>query len=392
MTREVMGFVDQELERLHESGLYNNIRTLEDQQGAWVNIEGKKVLNLCSNNYLGLAAHPELIEAAKAAADEYGVGPGAVRTIAGTMSIHTKLERRLAEFKHAEATIVFQSGFSANTATIPCLVSKGDTIYSDSLNHASIIDGCRLSRAQIRVYEHNNMEALEELLKEEVPGKRLIVTDGVFSMDGDLADLPSIAQLSEEYGAMTYVDDAHGEGVLGSHGRGIVDHFGLHGRIDVEIGTLSKAFGCVGGFTAGSKGLIEYLQQRARPFLFSTGLTPMDVAANIAAVDLLDNSDELVKRLWNNARYFKEKMGSLGFNTGQSETPITPIIIGAADVAAEFSARLFDESIFAQSLGFPTVPRDTARIRAMISAAHTKDDLDVAIEAFKRVGKDMGLI
>jgi len=387
-----MGFIDEQLEELHKSGLYNAIRTLEGDQGAWVTIQGKDVLNLCSNNYLGLASHPRLVEAAKKAADDYGVGPGAVRTIAGTMDIHHELERRLADFKHAEATIVFSSGFTANLATIPCLVGRGDTIYSDALNHASIIDGCRLSRAKIKVYEHNDMDSLKAVLDEPFEGRRLIITDGVFSMDGDLADLPGIVELAREYGAMTYVDDAHGEGVLGSHGRGITDHYGLHGEVDVEIGTLSKAFGCVGGFAAGSARLIEYLQQRARPFLFSTGLTPMEVAANLTAVEMLEESDELVSLLWDNARYFKEKLSQLGFNTGHSETPITPVIIGEADVSAKFSARLFDENIFAQSIGFPTVPRGTARIRVMISAAHSKKDLDFAVETFEKVGKEMELI
>jgi glycine C-acetyltransferase len=392
MSKDVMGFIDEELQELHDSGLYNEIRTLDSDQGAWVTIRGKKVLNLCSNNYLGLAADPDLVEAAQEAAAEYGVGPGAVRTIAGTMDIHLELERKLAEFKGAEASIVFQSGFNANLATIPCLVGRGDTIYSDALNHASIIDGCRLSRADIKVYEHNNMDSLRETLEGEFSGKRLIITDGVFSMDGDLAKLPEIVELAKEYNAMTYVDDAHGEGVLGSHGRGIVDHYGLHGEVDVEMGTLSKAFGVVGGFTAGSARLIEFLQQRARPFLFSTGLTPMDVAANIAAVEKLSSSDELVTRLWDNARYFKKKLSKLGFDTGQSETPITPVIIGEADVSAEFSSNLFEEGIFAQSIGFPTVPRGTARIRVMISAAHSKEDLDFAVEKFEEVGRDMELI
>ncbi len=389
---DTLRFIDEELEGLREAGLYNEIRVLEGAQGAWVRIGGRKALNLCSNNYLGLASDRRLVEAARRAAEEYGVGPGAVRTIAGTMTIHKELERKLAAFKRTEATLVFQSGFNANLATIPALVGKGDTIYSDALNHASIIDGCRLSRAEIKVYEHNDPDSLEKLLRQEVPGRKLIVTDGVFSMDGDIAPLPEIVELAERYGAMVMVDDAHGEGVLGSHGRGIVDHFHLHGRVDVEVGTLSKALGCVGGFVAGSARLVEYLEQRARPFLFSTGLTPPDVAANIATVEILEASDELVQRLWENARHFKTKLGELGFDTGKSQTPITPVIIGEAARAAEFSRRLFERDVFAQSIGFPTVPRGTARIRVMISAIHSREDLDFAVEAFRAVGEEMGIL
>jgi glycine C-acetyltransferase len=392
MLSKPLSFVKDELETLKKDGLYNSIRTLEGPQGPWVAINGEPMLNFCSNNYLGLAADPRLKEAAQAAIHQYGVGPGAVRSIAGTMTLHQKLEAALAKFKKVPAVISFQSGFAANLAVIPALVGKGDTIYSDSLNHASIIDGCRLSRAEIRVYDHCNMESLEERLREPAAGRKLIITDGVFSMDGDIAPLPAIVELAEKYGAMTMVDDAHGEGVLGTNGRGIVDHFGLHGRVDVEVGTLSKALGVVGGFVAGASELIEYLAQRGRPFLFSSAVTPADVAAAIAAVEILDADDELVQRLWDNARYFKSHMQKLGFDIGRSETPITPVMIGEAAAAAEFSRRLFEEKVFAQSIGFPTVPRGRARIRVMVSASHSREDLDYGIKAFEKVGREMGLI
>ncbi|HHV94054.1 MAG TPA: glycine C-acetyltransferase [Firmicutes bacterium] len=392
MLSQALSFVKDELETLRREGLYNTIRTLEGPQGPWVTINGQAVLNFCSNNYLGLAADPRLKKAAQEAVERYGVGPGAVRSIAGTMTLHRRLEEALAKFKKASAVISFQSGFAANLAVIPALVGKGDTIYSDSLNHASIIDGCRLSRAEIKVYEHCDMESLEERLKEPASGRKLIVTDGVFSMDGDIAPLPAIVELAEKYGAITMVDDAHGEGVLGTNGRGIVDHFGLHGRVDVEVGTLSKALGVVGGYAAGAPELIEYLAQRARPFLFSSAVTPADVAAAIAAVEILDSDDELVQKLWDNARYFKTRMQELGFDIGRSETPITPVMIGEAAAAAEFSKRLFEERVFAQSIGYPTVPRGKARIRVMVSASHSRNDLDYGIAAFEKVGRAMGLI
>lgn len=394
MAKEFMQFIPDEVSRLKEEGLYTNIKTLESPQGAWVVINGEKKLNFCSNNYLGLAAHPEMNKAAQEAIDQFGVGPGAVRTIAGTMSVHTELEEKLAKFKGVEATMVVQSGFSANLAVIPALVGKGDFIYSDSLNHASIIDGCRLSGGKIKVYEHNNMESLEALLKadQDVDCKKLIVTDGVFSMDGDLAPLDKIVELAEKYGVMTHVDDAHGEGVVGKGGRGIVDHFNLQGRCDVEVGTFSKAFGVMGGVIGGSRELIEYLKQKSRPFLFSSALTVPDTAAVSKAVDLLTESEELVNRLWENGDYFKTEMEKLGFDCGHSETPITPVMIGDAKVATEFSKRLFDEGIFATKIGFPTVPKGKARIRVMISAAHSKEDLDFALEKFAKVGKEMGFI
>jgi glycine C-acetyltransferase len=387
-----LDFIKPELEELKEKGLYKNIRTIESAQGAWVQIGGRKVLNFCSNNYLGFAAHERIREVAKAAIDKYGVGPGAVRTIAGTMSIHEELERELAEFKGVEACLTVQSGFNANLCAIPALVGKGDTIVSDELNHASIIDGARLSRAQIKVYPHNDMEGLERVLKEDLEGRVLVISDGVFSMDGDIAKLPEMVELAKRYGAMTYVDDAHGEGVLGRSGRGIVDHFGLHGQVDVEIGTFSKALGVMGGCIAGSAEIVEYIKQKARPFTFSSALTVPDTAATLEAVRILQESGELVERLWENARIFKEGLQGLGYDTGVTETPITPVMIGDARDASEFSKRLFEEGIFATSIGFPLVPHGKARIRVMLSAAHSREDLDFALDVFGRVGREMKLI
>jgi len=393
VSKKALSFVDAELAGLHEQNLYNNIRTLEGEQGAWVVIAGRRMLNLCSNNYLGLAANTRLKEAAKQAIDDFGVGPGAVRSIAGTMSIHTQLERELARFKKAEATLVFQSGFNANLGVIPVLVGRDDVIYSDELNHASIIDGCRLSRAEIKAHPHLDMKALEELLKADAarPGRKLIITDGVFSMDGDLGNLPAVADLAEKYGCVSMVDDAHGEGVLGSHGRGIVDHYGLHGRFDVEVGTLSKAFGCVGGFVAGPANLIDLLRQRGRPFLFSSSLTPSEAAANLEAVHILEASDKLVVQLWENARYFQGAMRELGFDTGRTQTPITPVMIGDAGKARDFAKALQEAGIFAMAIGFPTVAKGRARIRVMISAAHSRADLDFALGVFGRLGREMGI-
>jgi glycine C-acetyltransferase len=387
-------WVKQEISSLKESGLYNNIRTLSSPQGAWLVVDGKKVLNFCSNNYLGLANHPKIVEAAKNASDKYGVGPGAVRTIAGTMDLHTQLEKRLAAFKGVEAAIVFQSGFNANLATIPALVGREDVIFSDRLNHASIIDGCRLSGAKIIAYAHNDPEALEEQIKENLSKYRraLVVTDGVFSMDGDVAPLDKIYEVTHRYDLLLMVDDAHGEGVLGKGGRGIVDHFNLHGKVDVEVGTMSKAFGVMGGVVAGDKAIVEWLSQRGRPFLFSSALTVPDTAACIAAVDLLEESTELVDRLWDNGNYFKAEMQKLGFDTGQSETPITPVMLGEAPLAQRFSRELYQAGVFGTAIGYPTVPQGKARIRVMISAAHSKDDLDQGLEAFAKVGKTLGVI
>jgi len=387
-----LDFIDKELESLKEQGLYIKIRTIAGPQGPWFIADGSRVLNMCSNNYLGFANDPRLKEAAKKAIDEFGVGPGAVRTIAGTMTLHEEVERRLASFKEAEATIFLQSGFLANQAVIPVLVGPDDVIFSDELNHASIIDGCRLSGAKIVRYAHNDPASLEEAAKAHVGRRRLVVTDGVFSMDGDIAPLREITEVAEKYDLITVVDDAHGEGVLGRAGRGIVDHFGLQGRFDVEIGTLSKAFGVVGGYAAGSAKVVEYLKQRARPFLFSTGLTPADVAASIAAVGVLEESDELVRRLWDNADYFKSRMKEMGFDIGVSWTPITPVMTGDAVKASEFSRKLFAEGVFAQSIGYPTVPKGKARIRVMISAAHSRSDLDYGLEKFHKVGKELGVI
>ncbi|MCD6136034.1 glycine C-acetyltransferase [Candidatus Bipolaricaulota bacterium] len=387
------GFIEQALADLHKQGLYNTIRTIESSVGAWVVVEGRRVLNMCSNNYLGFADDERLRAAAKEAIDRYGVGPGAVRSIAGTMSLHIELEKKLAEFKGMEAAISVQSGLNTNLATIPLLMGKDDVIFTDELNHASIIDGCRLTKAKRVIFPHRDVDGLRALLEENKDiEKKLIVTDGVFSMDGDLAPLPGIVEAAEEYGAMVMVDDAHGEGVLGSHGRGIVDHFGLHGRVDIEAGTMSKAFGVVGGYVAGSSEIVEYLRQRARPFLFSSAATPPDVAACIAAVDILQESDAPVKKLWENADYFKKGMQDLGFDTGHSETPITPVMLGEAKTAWDFSKRLFDEDIFATAIAFPTVPKGKARIRVMLSAAHSKDDLDFALEKFAKVGKELGVI
>ncbi|NMC85564.1 MAG: glycine C-acetyltransferase [Anaerolineaceae bacterium] len=387
-------WVQQELDGLKEAGLYNNIRTLESPQGAWLIVDGKKVLNFCSNNYLGLADHPAIIQAAKEALDRYGAGPGAVRSIAGTMALHLELERRLAAFKGVEAAITFQSGFCANLATIPALVSKEDVIFSDELNHASIIDGSRLSGARIVRFAHANPADLEKVIHENAGTYRraLAITDGVFSMDGDVAPLDQIYEITNKYDVMLMVDDAHGEGVLGRGGRGIVDHFNLHGKVDVEIGTLSKAFGGVGGVVAGNARIIEWLRQRGRPFLFSSAVTPPDVAATIAALDLLEASTELVDRLWENARYFKAAMKDFGFDTGVSTTPITPIMLGEAPLAQQFSRELFTEGVFAMPLGFPTVPRGKARIRVMLSAAHSRDDLDQGLAAFRKVGQKLGVI
>jgi glycine C-acetyltransferase len=385
----------QEMDELEEKGLLVKIRTLESPQGAWLNIEGKKVLNMCSNNYLGLCFDEELKEAAIDGIRKWGVGPGAVRSIAGTLELHNELERELAKFKRVESTLVVQSGFNANQSVIAPIVSEEDAILSDELNHASIIDGVRLTKAMRYVWKHKDVNDLEtQLRKAESDGARrkLVITDGVFSMDGDLAPLPEIVEKTNKYGAILMVDDAHGEGVLGSHGRGIVDHFGLHGSVDIEVGTLSKAFGVVGGFVAGKKTLIDYLKQKARPFLFSSSLSPAETSAAIAAVRKLSSSDELVKTLWSNAGYFKDQLKALGFDTGHSETPITPVMLYDAKLSSTFSKRLFEESIFASSIGFPTVPKGKARIRVMISASHSRKDLDFAVSKFELIGKELGVI
>jgi glycine C-acetyltransferase len=385
-----------ELERLHDQGLYTTIRTLDGPQGATLTVDGRTVLNFCSNNYLGLANDPRMVAAAREALERFGVGPGAVRTIAGTMSIHRELESRLARFKGVEAAISLQSGFAANLGTIAALVGEGDAVVSDELNHASIVDGVRLTKAARFIYRHGDTGDLARVLGEarsSGAAKILVITDGVFSMDGDIAPLDGIVEAADEAGALVMVDDAHGEGVLGRGGRGIVDHFGLHGRVDVEVGTMSKAFGAVGGYVAGSPELVEWLHQRARPFLFSSAVTPPDVAACIAAVDILEESTELVDRLWSNAASFKAALREAGFDTGTSETPITPVLLGEASLAQEFSRRLFDdEGVFAQAIGYPTVPRGKARIRVMVSAAHAPEHLERCAAAFVRVGTALGVV
>ena len=387
-------WLEDEIQNLKNAGLYNRIRTLSSPQGAWLIVDGKRVLNFCSNNYLGLANHPRIIEAARKSLETHGIGPAAVRTIAGTMDLHLELEKRLAAFKGVESAITFQSGFSANIGTIPALVGKADAIFSDELNHASIIDGCRLSGAKIIRYAHCSPDDLNKQLQTQRASyeRAMVITDGVFSMDGDVAPLDEIYNISKDYETILMVDDAHGEGVLGKGGRGIVDHFNLHGKVDVEIGTLSKAFGVVGGVVAGNPVVVEWLRQRGRPFLFSSAMTVPDAAACLAAVDLLEESTELVDRLWDNTRYFKAEMERLGFDTGDSTTPITPIMLGEAPLAQQFSRELFDNSVFAMAIGFPTVPRGKARIRVMISASHSREDLDQGLQAFAGVGRKLGVI
>jgi glycine C-acetyltransferase len=388
-----VGWLEDEIAGLKESGLYNSIRTIESAMGAWVTIDGRSLLNFCANNYLGLANHYRVREAAKKAIDEYGVGPGAVRTIAGTMTLHIELEQHLAAFKQAEACIVLQSGFAANLAAIPALVGRSDVIFSDELNHASIIDASRLSRAQVVRYAHNDVDDLRHKIAETTEyGRRLIVSDGVFSMDGDIAPLDKLTDVAEEQGIMLMVDDAHGEGVLGKGGRGIVDHFGLHGRVDIEVGTLSKAFGVVGGMVAGKQVVIDWLRQRGRPFLFSSAMTVPDTAACLEAVAILEESTELVDKLWHNAEIFKTGMQKMGFDTGQTETPIVPVMLGDVKVAREFSRRLFDAGVFAMAIGYPTVPQGKARIRVMNSAAHSSADIETALEIFGRVGEELDVI
>jgi glycine C-acetyltransferase len=394
MSQDKLSFIDQEVANLKDAGLFITIRTIGSPADAWMIVDGQRVLNLCTNNYLGLANHPKLKEAAKKAVDAWGAGPTAVRSIAGTLGLHVELEQRLAAFKGVEDALYVQSGLCANQAAIPPLVGKEDVIFSDRLNHASIIDGCRLSGAKILVYEHCNPDDAERVIRENIGQYRrgLLITDGVFSMDGDVAPLDRLYEIADKYGVMTMVDDAHGEGVLGRGGRGIVDHFRLHGKFDVEIGTLSKAFGVVGGVIAGKKRIVDYIRQKARPFLFSSAVTPADTAACLAAVNVLEESTELVDRLWENTRYFKEEMKQLGFDTGQSTTPITPVMLGEAPLAQQFSRRLFEEGVFAMAIGFPTVPRGQARIRVMMSAALSRADIDVGLKAFEKVGKELGVI
>ncbi|HSJ57083.1 MAG TPA: glycine C-acetyltransferase [Anaerolineae bacterium] len=392
-------FIREDVDNLKEAGLFINLRVMGSPADAWMVVDGKRVLNFCTNNYLGLANHPRMKAAAEQAIQEWGVGPAAVRSIAGTQELHCELERRLAEFKGVEDALYVQSGFVANQAALAPLVGRDretgqqDVIFSDRLNHASIIDGARLSGAKIVVYEHADAADAERQIKENLPNFRrgLLVTDGVFSMDGDIAPLDELYEVAEKYAVMTMVDDAHGEGVLGG-GKGIVHHFGLQGKFDVEVGTLSKAFGVVGGVIAGKKVVVDYLRQKARPFLFSSAVTPPDTAACLAAVDLLEESSELVDRLWQNAEYFKARMAALGFDTGNSQTPIVPVMLGEAPLAKEFSRKLFENGVFAMALGFPTVPRGAARIRVMNTASHSQQDLDTGLAAFEKVGRELGVI
>ncbi len=395
MTQEQnsLAWIEDELARLREAGLLVNIRTIESAMESWVTIGGRRLLNFCANNYLGLANHPRLRQAASDAIANFGVGPGAVRTIAGTTSLHLELEARLAEFKKAEACITLQSGFMANLAVIPTLMGDNDLIFSDELNHASIIDACRLSRAKVVRYRHGDVDDLAQKIAETKEyRRRMVVTDGVFSMDGDIAPLPQIVDVAEQEGIMVMVDDAHGEGVLGTGGRGIVDHFALHGRVAIEVGTLSKAFGVVGGLVAGKQLLIEWLRQRARPFLFSSAMTAPDVAACIEATKILQDSTELVDRLWQNTAILRQGMRQLGFDTGMSQTPIIPVLLGEALLAQRFSRRLIEEGLFVTAVSSPTVPMGKARVRVMNSAAHSQQDLEQALDTFERVGRELGVI
>ena len=393
MRPDPLRYLSEELESLKQQGLYRRLRVLDDEQTARARFDGRSVVNLSSNNYLGLTTHPQLRERTLEATRAFGVGSGSVRTIAGTMAIHLELERKLAEFKKTEAVVVFQSGFAANAGTVAAVLGREDVIVSDELNHASIIDGARLSRAEIKVFAHRDAAAARKILQ-ELPKERrkLLITDGVFSMDGDLGALPDLAALAEEFGCIMMVDDAHASGVFGRNGRGTIDHFGLHGRVDIQVGTLSKAIGALGGYVAGSRALIEFLYHRARPFLFSTSHPPGVAAACIAAIDVLLAEPQLIDRLWENTKFFKSGLARLGFDTGTSESPITPVIAGDGALAMKLSDRLFDEGVFAQGLAFPTVPRGKARVRTIVTAAHTRDDLQYALDAFAKVGRELGII
>jgi glycine C-acetyltransferase len=392
MATNVMAFAEQELKSLRERGQFRRPRELEGPQGARATFDGREVINLSSNNYLGLTNHPKMVEAALDATRALGVGSGSVRTIAGTMRLHEELERVLAEFKHTEAALVFQSGFTCNSGIIPVLVEAGDAILSDELNHASIIDGIRLTRAERKIWAHTDMNALEAALREtQSARRRLVVTDGVFSMDGDVAPLPDIVTLAERYGAIVYVDDAHASGVFGEAGRGTVDHFGLHGRVHVQVGTLSKAIGALGGYVACGQALRDLLIVRGRPFLFSTSHPPAVAAACIASIGVLQDEPQLIERLWDNTRYFKAGLQRLGLNTGASQSPITPVIAGDGRKATQLSDRLFEQGVFAQGIGYPTVPDEKSRVRTIVTATHTRQDLDEALGAFDRVGNELGL-
>src|SRR4051794_21541282 len=394
-----LSYLGKQLDDLRQRGTHFNLRVLEDEQAAVCTFDGKKVINLASNNYLGLTTHPKLREAALEATKKYGVGSGAVRTIAGTMSLHMELEEKIAKFKGTEACVVFQSGFTANAGTVSAILGKEDFIISDELNHASIIDGARLSRAKILVFRHKDVAHAEEQLAsvKDQPGHKLMITDGVFSMDGDIGPLPGLCDVAEKYGAIMMVDDAHSSGVLGRNGRGTIDHFNVHGRVDIQVGTLSKAIGAIGGYVCGSRDLIEFLYHRARPFLFSTSHPPSVTATCIAAFDVLEQEPELIENLWKNTRYWKKELALLGFDIGgkttpASETPITPIIIGDGKLTMDFSRELFKEGVFATGIAFPTVAEGKARIRTIMSSEHTQPQMEKALEVLGRVAKRMGIL
>jgi glycine C-acetyltransferase len=393
MRSDPLAFLNTELDNLRQQGLHRSLRILQGRQQATSKFDGRTVVNLSSNNYLGLTTHPRLIESALAAIREFGAGSGSVRTIAGTMAIHMELERRLAAFKKVEAVVVFQSGFAANAGTVSAILTKDDVIISDELNHASIIDGCRLSKAAIKVFKHKDVEGARKILQDLPASQRkLLITDGVFSMDGDIGAIPELCKLAEEFGCIMMVDDAHASGVFGRNGRGTIDHFNVHGRVDIQVGTLSKAMGALGGYVAGSKSLIDFLYHRARPFLFSTSHPPAVAATCLAALDVLEQEPQIIEQLWDNTRFFKQGLMSMGFNTGLSESPITPVIAGEGSRAMKLSDRLFEEGVFAQGIAFPTVARDKARVRTIVTAAHTKDELQFALDKFKIVGTELGLI
>jgi glycine C-acetyltransferase len=393
MRRDPLAYLTAELTTLKEQGLYRQLRVLEDEQKPKTTVDHRSVVNLSSNNYLGLTTHPRLREQALEATRKYGVGTASVRTIAGTMDIHIELERRLAEFKKTEAVVVFQSGFVANAGTVSAVLGKDDVVVSDELNHASIIDGCRLSRAAIKMFPHKDVDAARKILQSLPQGTRtLLITDGVFSMDGDLGPLPALCQLAEEYGCIMMVDDAHASGVFGRNGRGTIDHFGVHGRVDIQVGTLSKAVGVLGGYVAGTRALIDFLCHRARPFLFSTSHPPAVAAACIAAIDVLMEEPEIIDRLWENTRFFQAGLRALGFDTGVSEGPIIPVIVGDGGLAMTLSDRLFQSGVFAQGIAFPTVAIGKARVRTIVTATHTRNELQFALDAFGRVGRELGII
>jgi glycine C-acetyltransferase len=393
MRTDPLSYLGEELNSLKQQNLYRHLRILEGEQKAHTAFDHRSVVNLSSNNYLGLTTHPKLRERALKAIEELGVGSGSVRSIAGTMEIHMELERRLADFKKVEAVVVFQSGFAANAGTVSAVLTKEDVVISDELNHASIIDGCRLSRAAIKVFPHKDVDAARKIIRDLPAAQRkLLITDGVFSMDGDLGPLPDLCAIAEETGCIMMVDDAHASGVFGKNGRGTVDHFEMHGRVDVQVGTLSKAIGVLGGYVAGNTNLIEFLYHRARPFLFSTSHPPPVAAACIAALDVLLEDPQIIDRLWQNTRFFKAGLERLGFNTGVSESPITPVIAGDGAKAMKLSDRLFEEGVFAQGIAYPTVARDKARVRTIVTATHSRDDLQFALDKFDKVGRELGLI